>query len=105
VYEKAEDHSFMQNSDKTFGFVCFRYVRWVRVNIGEFDESNDEIRTFEAPFKGVSTRFGQRTIEKCFENPDLIFCSSFQKLRLGSIEAGSAFQNLRLGGVNFSPTT
>jgi hypothetical protein len=30
----------------------------------------------EALFKGVSTRFGRRTIEKCFENPDFIFCSS-----------------------------
>jgi len=25
------------------------------------------------------------TREKCFENPDVIFCSSFQNLRLGSI--------------------
>jgi len=33
---------------------------------------------------------------KWFENPHYIFCSSFQNLRLGSIN----FQNLRLGGQN-----
>jgi hypothetical protein len=32
------------------------------------------------------TRFGLRTIEKSIENPDVIFCSSFQNLRLGSIK-------------------
>jgi len=46
--------------------------------------TKDEIRIFEALFKDVSTQFGLRTIEKCFENPDFIFCSSFQNLRLGS---------------------
>jgi len=50
--------------------------------------TKEEIRIFEALFKGVSTRFGLRTIEKCFENPDFLFCHSFQ--------------NLRLGGVNFA---
>jgi hypothetical protein len=48
--------------------------------------TKDEIRIFEALFKGVSTRFWLRTIEKCFENPDFIFCSSFPNLRLGSIK-------------------
>jgi hypothetical protein len=38
---------------------------------------------FEALFKGVSTRFGLRIVEKCFEN-------AFEKI-------GSDFQNLRLG--------
>ncbi len=47
--------------------------------------TKDEIRMFEALFKGVSTRFGLRTIEKSVENLDFIFCSSFQNLRLGSI--------------------
>ena len=41
---------------------------------------------FEAIFKGVSTGFGLRTIEKSVENPDFLFCSSFQNLRLGSIK-------------------
>jgi len=45
--------------------------------------TRDEIRIFEAFFKGVSTRFGLLTIEKLVENPDFIFCSSFQNLRLG----------------------
>jgi hypothetical protein len=48
--------------------------------------TKDEIRIFEALFKGVSTPFGLRTIEKSVENPDFIFCSSFQNLRLGSIK-------------------
>jgi hypothetical protein len=47
--------------------------------------TKDEIRIFAALFKGVSTRFGLRTIEKCCENPDFIICSSFPNLRLGSI--------------------
>ena len=38
---------------------------------------------FEARFEGVSTRFGQRIVERCFENA------------LGKIR--SAFQNLRFG--------
>ena len=46
----------------------------------------DEMWIFEALFKGVSTRFGPRTIEKYLENPHLIICSSFQNLRLGSIQ-------------------
>jgi hypothetical protein len=41
---------------------------------------------FEALFKGVSTRFGLRTIEKSVENLDVIFCSAFQNLRLGSVK-------------------
>jgi len=40
---------------------------------------------FEALFKGVSTLFGLLTIEKSVENPDFIFCSSFQNLRLGAM--------------------
>ena len=47
--------------------------------------TKDEMRIFEALFKGVSTQFGPWTIEKCFENPHFIFCSSFQNLRLGAI--------------------
>jgi hypothetical protein len=40
---------------------------------------------FEALFKGVSARFGLRIVEKSIENQHFIFCSSFQNLRLGSI--------------------
>ena len=40
----------------------------------------------EALFKGVSTRFGLRAIEKSVENPHDIFCSSFPNLRLGSMQ-------------------
>jgi hypothetical protein len=50
--------------------------------------TKDEIRiSNEALFRGVSTRFGLWTIEKSVENPDVIFCSSFQNLRLGSIKS------------------
>jgi hypothetical protein len=48
--------------------------------------TKEEIRIFEALFKGVSTLFGLRTIEKYIENLDFIFCQSFQNLRLGSID-------------------
>ena len=48
--------------------------------------TKDEIQIFEALLKGVSTRFGLRTIDKYIENLDFIFCSIFQNLRLGSIK-------------------
>jgi hypothetical protein len=57
--------------------------------------TKDEIRIFEALFKGVSTRFWLRTIEKSVENPDFIFCSSFQNLRLGSIKFRLISRNYR----------
>jgi hypothetical protein len=47
--------------------------------------TKDEMRIFEELFKGVSTQFGPRAMEK-FENPHFVFCSSFQNLRLGSIK-------------------
>jgi DNA-directed RNA polymerase II subunit RPB1 len=47
--------------------------------------TKEEIRIFEALLKGVSTRFGLRTIAKYIENLDFLFCQSFQNLRLGSI--------------------
>ncbi len=47
--------------------------------------TKDDIRIVEALFKGVSTRFWRLTIEQSVENPDFIFRSSFQNLRLGRI--------------------
>ncbi len=44
---------------------------------------------FQALFKGVSTRFGLRIVEKCLEN-------AFAKV-------GQAFQHLRLGWVHSTP--
>ena len=59
--------------------------------------TKDEIRiSKEALFKGVSTRFGLRTIEKSIENPDFIFCSSFQNPRLGSINLTHTMMIARL---------
>jgi hypothetical protein len=46
--------------------------------------TKDEMRLFEALFKGESTRCGQ--LEKCFEKSHFIFCSSFQNLRLGGVK-------------------
>ncbi len=43
------------------------------------------MRIFEALLKGVSTQFGLRIVENSIENTHVIFCSSFQNLRLGSI--------------------
>ncbi len=73
--------------------------------------TTDEMRMFESLFKGVSTRFGLLTIEKCFENLHFICCQTFQNLRLGSIVANKkshfrpsvhvANQKWR----NFAPTT
>jgi hypothetical protein len=48
--------------------------------------TKEEIRiSKEALFKGVSTRFGLRTIEKYIENLDFLSWQSFQNLRSGSI--------------------
>jgi hypothetical protein len=47
---------------------------------------------FESLFKGVSSRFGLRTIEKYIENLDFLFCQSFQNIRLGL--------KLKLGAYN-----
>jgi hypothetical protein len=33
-----------------------------------------DMRIFEAHFKGVSTQFGPRSIEKYFENPHVALC-------------------------------
>ncbi len=51
---------------------------------------------FEALFKGVSTRFGRRTVEKCFENAFWKVCPAFRNLRLGGvkIDSNGPFQNL-----------
>jgi hypothetical protein len=46
---------------------------------------------FEALFKGVSTRFGLRTIEKYIENPDFIFCQSFPKSSFGEHKSATFF--------------
>ncbi len=79
--------------------------------------TKDEIRIFEALFNGSWPKLSTHALEKCFENPDFIFCSSFQNLRLGGVKLSthvlekcfenphvifcSSFQNLRLGGVKF----
>jgi hypothetical protein len=56
----------------------------------KFTMTKDEILiSNEAFLKGVSTRFGLRTIEKYIEGLYFINCSSFQNLRLGSITFGN----------------
>ena len=56
----------------------FRFTRLCSPNEDLEGGTKDEIQIFEALFKGVSTRFGLRTLEKSVENLDFIFCSSFQ---------------------------
>jgi hypothetical protein len=48
--------------------------------------TKDEIRIFEALFNGSWPKLSTHALEKCFENPDFIFCSSFQNLRLGGVK-------------------
>ena len=36
-------------------------------------------------FHGSWSQLSTHALEKCFENPHFIFCSSFQNLRLGAI--------------------
>ncbi len=47
--------------------------------------TKEKIWIFDIRFKGVSTRFGLRTIEKYIENLDFIFCPPFPNLRLGNL--------------------
>jgi len=48
---------------------------------------------------------GYDTIEKCFENPDFIFCSTFQNLRLGSIILTDTSSMMRSVSMHVSRTT
>jgi hypothetical protein len=54
----------------------------------------------EALFKVVSTRFGLRIVENSIENPHFIFCSSFQHLRLGSINMRKRSYLAQVGMAN-----
>jgi hypothetical protein len=47
--------------------------------------TKDEMMIFEALFNGSWPKLSTHALEKCFENPHFIFCSSFQNLRLVSI--------------------
>ncbi len=64
--------------------------------------TKEEMRILKALFKGVSTQFGPCSIEKSVENPDIIFCSSFQNLRLGSISLRTNVCVLTQSGVAIS---
>ncbi len=61
--------------------------------------TKDEMRICEALFKGVSSQFGPRPIEKCFTNPHLIFGFSFQNLRLGGVKLGRSCMHRRQIGI------
>jgi len=72
-------------------FVVDTFVEMFEMEIYPSQTKNLEGRAglsecvFEALFKGVSTRFGLRIVEKCFENALGYIRSTFQNLRLGSI--------------------
>jgi hypothetical protein len=76
--------------------------------------TKDEMRIFEALFKGVSTQFGPRTVDKCFSAFHLLFLlpkSSFGRGKITNpawafrgnavshIAVRPTLQNFRLGGV------
>ena len=47
--------------------------------------TKDDMRMFEALFNGSWPKLSTHALEKCFEYPHFVFCSSFQNLRLGGI--------------------
>jgi hypothetical protein len=47
--------------------------------------TKDVMRIFERLFNGPWPKSSTHVLQKCFENPHYIFCSSFQNLRLGAI--------------------
>jgi hypothetical protein len=51
------------------------------------DEQKIKIRIFDCRFNGSYPKSSTHALEKTVENPDFIFCSSFQHLRLGSIHS------------------
>ncbi len=48
--------------------------------------TKDDFWIFDWFSRVRSPKSSTHALEKCFENPDVIFCSSFQNLRLGSIK-------------------
>jgi len=44
------------------------------------------MRMFDVLFNGSWPKLSTHALEKCFENPHFISCSSFQNLRLGGVE-------------------
>ena len=56
---------------------------------------------------GFSQHFSMVThaLEKCFENPHFIFCSSFQNLRLGSIRLSKKGDSLHSSGVSLASSS
>jgi hypothetical protein len=53
--------------------------------------TKDEIWILEVLLSGVITRFGLRATEKSIEGQYVIFCSTFQNLRLGAIKIERSF--------------
>ncbi len=47
--------------------------------------TEDAIQIFDILFKCSWPKSSTHALEKCFENPDFLFCQSFQNLRLGGI--------------------
>jgi hypothetical protein len=68
--------------------VCQSFRNRIRILCRPNEEglTKEEIRIFDALFKGVSTLFGPRTIEAYIENLDFLFCQSFHNLRLVGIK-------------------
>ena len=47
--------------------------------------TKDEIRIFDGLFNGTWPKLSTHALQKCFDNPHFLFCSSFQNLRLGGV--------------------
>jgi hypothetical protein len=79
-----------ENTPDTASFGSMNWKRAIFMNFTlpneDFGRPNQPSGTrFRSIFKGVSTLFGLRIVEKCFENALRTVGSAFQNLRLGSI--------------------
>jgi hypothetical protein len=48
--------------------------------------TKDEIHIFDVLFNGSYPKYSTHALKKCVENPNFLFCQSFQNLRLGGIK-------------------
>jgi len=79
-----EDFRWLNDSERNVRWVFSTHFWPSQSKILE-GRTNISERTFEALFRGVSTRFGIQNAEKCFEGAFWNVRASFQNLRLGSM--------------------
>jgi hypothetical protein len=59
--------------------------------------TKDEIHIFDVLFNGSYPKYSTRALKKCVENPNFLFCQSFQNLRLGGIKVRLFFDRHNAG--------